>query len=125
LFGATFIDHNSRTVLNGSVLGKDFAANSLGERFPDLAIENRENKRATQPAEMTLEDAVRSAQGALSDNQQVAVTLPAILDLSSIGDAAGSLFSILTPNLGGQTDNNKPVRRLQPKKPKPKKGLSR
>ncbi|MDR1756139.1 MAG: mobilization protein, partial [Culturomica sp.] len=45
LFGATFIDHNSRTVLNGSALGKDFAANALAERFPDLATESRENRR--------------------------------------------------------------------------------
>jgi hypothetical protein len=45
LFGATFIDHNSRTVLNGSALGKEFAANALAERFPDLAQESRENRR--------------------------------------------------------------------------------
>jgi hypothetical protein len=157
LFGTTFIDHNSRTVLNGSALGKDFAANALGERFPDLATESQENKRATQPAEMTLEDAVRSAQGTLSGDRDrsVAITenMPAsastdetvrhtatretlhstvqttsdndgainhsiVSDLSSLSDAAGSLFSILTPDPGGQTDNNQPVRRLQPKKPK-------
>jgi hypothetical protein len=117
LFGTTFIDHNSRTVLNGSALGKDFAANALGERFPDIAAENRENKRTIQPAAIVAENAVRSAQGTVFENSEAAN--PSIVpDLLSLGDAAGSLFSIFTPDHGGQTDNNQPVRRFQPKKPK-------
>jgi hypothetical protein len=57
LFGATFIDHNSRTVLNGSALGKDFAANALAELFPDLATESRETRRPVQTPVMTVQDA--------------------------------------------------------------------
>lgn len=33
IYGATFIDHDTHTVLNGSRLGRDFAANALNERF--------------------------------------------------------------------------------------------
>lgn len=33
IYGATFIDHNARTVLNGSRLGKEFSANSLEKWF--------------------------------------------------------------------------------------------
>lgn len=33
IYGVTFIDHNSMTVLNGSRLGKQFSANALKERF--------------------------------------------------------------------------------------------
>lgn len=33
IYGATFIDHTSRTVLNGSRLGKEFSANVLEARF--------------------------------------------------------------------------------------------
>lgn len=33
MYGATFIDHDSQTVLNGSHLGRDFSANALNERF--------------------------------------------------------------------------------------------
>jgi hypothetical protein len=123
LFGVTFIDHNSRTVLNGSALGKDFVANALAIRFPDLATESRENKQVFQPAETAFENTVRSAKGTLPDNQ-VTATHSTIPDLSSLGDAAGSLFSILTPDPGSQIANNQPVRRFQPKKPKPKKGRS-
>lgn len=33
LYGATFVDHNTHTVLNGSRLGKEFSANSLNTWF--------------------------------------------------------------------------------------------
>lgn len=33
IYGTTFIDHNTRTVLNGSRLGKEFSANSLEKWF--------------------------------------------------------------------------------------------
>lgn len=33
IYGVTFIDHNTMTVLNGSKLGKQFSANALNERF--------------------------------------------------------------------------------------------
>lgn len=33
IYGVTFIDHNTLTVLNGSRLGKQFSANALNERF--------------------------------------------------------------------------------------------
>lgn len=35
IYGATFIDHDTHTVLNGSRLGREFAANALNERFLD------------------------------------------------------------------------------------------
>lgn len=33
IYGATFIDHENKTVFNGSDLGKEFSANPLNERF--------------------------------------------------------------------------------------------
>ena len=33
IYGITFIDHNTMTVLNGSRLGKQFSANAINERF--------------------------------------------------------------------------------------------
>ena len=33
IYGVTFIDHNTKTVLNGSRLGKEFSANAINERF--------------------------------------------------------------------------------------------
>lgn len=37
IYGATYIDHNSRTVLNGSRLGKEFSANALEKWFNNPA----------------------------------------------------------------------------------------
>lgn len=37
IYGVTFIDHNTMTVLNGSQLGKEFSANAINERFNNLA----------------------------------------------------------------------------------------
>ena len=33
IYGATYVDHNTRTVLNGSRLGKEFSANALDRWF--------------------------------------------------------------------------------------------
>ena len=61
IYGVTFIDHNTMTVLNGSRLGKEFSANAINERFnnsenvptdtPDVAI-----PIVVQPIEPTSED---------------------------------------------------------------------
>lgn len=37
IYGATYIDHNTRTVLNGSRLGKEFSANALEKWFSNPA----------------------------------------------------------------------------------------
>ena len=44
IYGVTFIDHNTKTVLNGSRLGKDYSANAFERRFngeqtqPDMPV---------------------------------------------------------------------------------------
>ena len=62
LFWVTYIDHNSRTVLNGSALGKEFSANALGARFADFSTgENR--REDLQPAPSTpAKEVLRSSQ---------------------------------------------------------------
>ncbi len=142
LFGATFIDHNTRTVLNGSALGKDFAANALAERFPDIATTSRENRRPVLAPNENVQPAIPSP---IRNDLSVPIFTPtreiprptvlsapddrgpvppsATPDLSSITDAAGSIFSILTPDPGDQSDNNQPVRK-RPKKKKQSQGQS-
>lgn len=104
LFGVTFIDHNSRTVLNGSALSKEFSANALGTRFVDFAAgENQQpilsipQKEALRPLEE--EKQPTTVKGYWDDDSPV-----------------GSLLSILTPELD-QHDANEPM----PKKKKKKK----
>lgn len=56
IYGVTFIDHNTMTVLNGSRLGKQFSANALNERFNNPAGANAETPDATTPVVIPVED---------------------------------------------------------------------
>ncbi len=109
LFGATFIDHNSRTVLNGSARGKEFSANALGARFADFATEGREDLQPvpSAPAKETLRPSVQHE----PDNKQPA----AFKGYSGDDSFIGSLFSVLTPE-PDQYDNNEPMPKKRQKK---------
>ena len=52
IYGATFIDHNNRCVLNGSRLGKEFSANVLNEKFSDKEYIDNTQPQTIQPADM-------------------------------------------------------------------------
>ena len=99
IYGATFIDHNQRVVLNGSRLGKEFSANVLNERFADNSP--REYIQAPVPK--------HSANQQTTTNQQ---PKPAP---SETNNAAGSLFSVFTPEVTG-TDNKQPTLKRKKKK---------
>jgi len=49
IYGATFIDHNTACVLNGSRLGKEFSANALQEHFAAASS----NVECSQPIKVT------------------------------------------------------------------------
>lgn len=96
IYGATFIDHNSRTVLNGSRLGKEFSANALNERLADSSP--REDLHA--PAQKSARDTGK----------------PFKPDLSATLEAAASLFSVFTPEAEGQENRQAAPRRRKKKK---------
>ncbi|MGV8137373.1 MAG: conjugal transfer protein MobB [Mangrovibacterium sp.] len=114
LFGVTFIDHNSRTVLNGSALGKEFSANVLGTRFSDFSTASREDLQPgpSEPAKEALRPAVQHEP---EDKQ------PATVKGQVGGDSPfGSLLSMLTPE-PDQHDANE----LMPKRKKKKRKYGR
>lgn len=49
IYGVTFIDHESMTVLNGSRLGKEFSANAINERFNNPANAHSDTPDITTP----------------------------------------------------------------------------
>lgn len=104
IFGATFIDHNERAVLNGSRLGKEFAANVLNERFADNSP--REDLQTQQPKQS---DNLRQTDKAITDKQSQ-------VGHSTVDDAAGSLLSVLTPEQQGQDNNQPTIKRKKKKK---------
>lgn len=106
IFGATFIDHNERAVLNGSRLGKEFSANVLNERFADDSP--REDLQTQQP---------KPSDDLRPNNQPPTNKQPEPQSgHSTVDDAAGSLFSVLTPETGGQDNNQPTIKRKKKKK---------
>lgn len=111
LFGVTYIDHNSRTVLNGSVLGKEFSANALGARFADFS--EGVTHEDLQPVSLApvKEALFPSVQPAQDDKHPATVK-----GYSGDDSPVGSLLSVLTPE-PDQYDNDQQA----PKKRKKKK----
>lgn len=63
IYGATFIDHNTMTVLNGSRMGKEFSANALNARFNQA-----ETRQTSQPVATQTQDNSRSQQQGNGNN---------------------------------------------------------
>lgn len=110
LFGVTFIDHNSRTVLNGSALGKEFSANALDSRFADFsAKENRHKDILPVPSTPVHENQIPVMQSADEKQPQSAK------GYSGDDSPVGSLLSVLTPE-PDQYGNDQPAPTKRKKK---------
>ena len=74
IYGVTFVDHNTMTVLNGSRLGKEYSANALNVRF----AQGRQTEQK------------QSAQPPLQTSVQPIVTIPVSNGNTSQGQSAPS-----------------------------------
>lgn len=115
IFGATFIDHEQRVVLNGSRLGKEFSANVLNERFADSSPqqEQREDLQAPKIQQPIEPDNSRKP-SAPTPSGQVASNVESQSDRSD--DSMGSLLSILTPETAGEENKQPTIKRKRKKK---------
>ncbi len=112
LFGVTFIDHNSRTVLNGSALGKEFSANALSSRFADFSTgENRREDLQTVPSAPAKEDALPPSVQHEAEDKQLVIVKGHGGDDSPVGN----LLSVLTPE-PDQHDEKQPMSARKKKK---------
>lgn len=101
-----FIDHNGRTVLNGSALGKEFSANAIGAWFADFSGNENLQPVTSVPVRVNQHQVMQPAH----DERQ-----PYTVKRYPDGDSpVGSLLSALTPE---QYEANEPI----PKKRKKKK----
>lgn len=107
LFGVTFIDHNSRTVLNGSVLGKEFSANALSIRFADFSTDKNQQHTPSTPAKEAQRPSVQHE----PEDKRPATVKGCGGDDSPVG----SLLSVLTPE-PDQHDANEPMPKKKRKK---------
>ena len=108
IYGVTFIDHDSRVVLNGSRLGKEYSANVFNERF------SGETGKAQQP------DVPISRQEQPTYREQPDFTPKAdiVSGVASVAGAFGGLF-------GGVSGGDEPKDTASQKRKKKKKRVKR
>jgi len=93
IYGATFIDHNTMTVLNGSRLGREFSANALERWF------NGDGQKPIVATQQPDVDQVQTNEGANNENQHMSSPPP----VSDNGQ----------PNRGRQNDTSQSTSRSQ------------
>lgn len=111
LFGVTFIDHNSRTVLNGSALGKKFSANALGARFADFSAGENRREYLQPVVAIPAKETLRPLEQPEPEDKQPATVKGHTGDDSPVG----SLLSVLTTE-PDQHDDNQPAPARKKKK---------
>jgi hypothetical protein len=96
IYGATFIDHTTRTVLNGSRLGKEYSANVFNDLFGGNREQVQESAQDTR-----LSDVYNSQKPE---------------DYSSDNNVTGGIFSILMPEPENHPKEDMPLPRRKKKK---------
>jgi hypothetical protein len=100
IYGATFIDHTTRTILNGSRLGKEYSANVFNDLF------GRKQEQAQEPIKNTrLSDAYANVQPITKHE-----------DSHTPDNVTGGLFSILAPEPEIHPKEEMPLPRRRKKK---------
>lgn len=100
IYGATFIDHTTRTVLNGSRLGKEFSANVFNDLYGGKQEQAQESIQETR-----LSDVYNVQPATQQDNSY-----------TSDDSVTGGIFSILDPEPGNQPKEEMPLPRRRKKK---------
>jgi hypothetical protein len=120
VYGITFIDHNSRCVMNGSRLGKEFSANVFHEWF-DNGLRPNMPETVGVNTQVTTTDQ-RQTKHWQEDTRSQETHTPEQVVLSNMADGAtdltDSLLSVLSPETGYDDINNRPERWLPKKKKK-------
>ena len=99
IYGATFIDHTTHTVLNGSRLGKDYSANVFNDLYGGKQEQTQEPTQNTR-----LSDVDSSVQPTTEKNHY------------SDNDVTGGIFSILAPEPENHPKEEVPLQRRRKKK---------
>ena len=105
IYGVTFIDHDSRVVLNGSRLGKEYSANVFNERF------SGETGKIHQPE-------VEIQQQEQSTHQEQPGFMPKSDIVSGVASVLGALGGLLGGGASGGDDPQDTARQKRKKKKK-------
>jgi len=100
IYGATFIDHTTHTVLNGSRLGKEYSANVFNELYGEKQEQTQEPIK-----DIRLSDVYKNIQPTTKYE-----------DSNTLDNVTGGLFSILDPEPENQRKEEIPLARQRKKK---------
>lgn len=118
IYGATFIDHNTMSVLNGSRLGKEFSANALNERFNNPQMQTIPSVTVSPKAtDSEAANTQEPSQNHQAESQSQTVVAPS---RDSLGDNDFSLpgLDLFQPGMAVNPDEEEFRRRMQRKKKK-------
>ena len=121
IYGATFIDHNTMSVLNGSRLGKEFSANALNERFNNPQVQPEATLpvtvNPTSPEDSEAANTQEPSQIHQAESQSQTSATPS---RDSLGDNDFSLpgLDLFQPGMAVNPDEEEFRRRMQRKKKK-------
>ena len=117
IYGATFIDHNTMSVLNGSRLGKEFSANALNERFNNPQVQAIPSVTVSPK---TTDTEAATSQETSQNRQAESQRQTAAPSRDSLSDNDFSLpgLDLFQPGMAVNTDEEEFRRRMQRKKKK-------
>ncbi len=117
IYGATFIDHNTRSVLNGSRLGKEFSANALNERFNNPQVQAIPSVTVSPK---TTDTEAATSQETSQNRQAESQRQTAAPSRDSLSDNDFSLpgLDLFQPGMAVNPDEEEFRRRMQRKKKK-------
>lgn len=121
IYGVTFIDHNTMTVLNGSRLGKEFSANALNERFNNPQVQPEATLPVTvNPTSPEDSEAVNTQEPSQIHQAESQSQTSATPSRDSLGDNDFSLpgLDLFQPGMAVNPDEEEFRRRMQRKKKK-------
>ena len=132
IYGVTFIDHSTMTVLNGSRLGKEFSANAINERFNNptkVPVNNPDNITpiVVPPLEQMPEDTTSHSQSPTDTEQHTQPSdgqrqSPGFYSTTGYGDTDFTLpgLDLFQTGLSFNPDEEEFRRRRQRKKKGPR-----
>jgi hypothetical protein len=117
IYGATFIDHNTMSVLNGSRLGKEFSANALNERFNNPQVQAIPSVTVSPK---TTDTEAATSQETSQNRQAESQRQTAAPSRDSLSDNDFSLpgLDLFQPGMAVNPDEEEFRRRMQRKKKK-------
>lgn len=119
IYGATFIDHNTMSVLNGSRLGKEFSANALNERFNNPQVQPEATLpvtvNPTSPEDSEAANTQEPSQNHQAESQSQTAVAPSRDSLSD-NDFSLPGLDLFQPGMAVNPDEEEFRRRMQRKK---------